>query len=148
MDFNPSSDIQKTLLMTGKKTLFALLLCCFAFTGVQAQKLNKAQRYMDQLNYIGAIEIYNQILNKSDNAEAKINIAECYRKISDSENAEYWYGQVVRLPEAESVHRLYYGQTLQRNGKCDLAKEWYEKYINEVPDDLRGQYLVEACDYE
>ncbi|HHS95514.1 MAG TPA: tetratricopeptide repeat protein, partial [Phaeodactylibacter sp.] len=134
--------------MTGKKILLILLVCCFAFTGVQAQKLKRAKRYMEQLNYIGAIELYNQVLDKEDNAEAKINIAECYRKISDSENAEYWYGQVVRLPEAEPVHHLYYGQALQRNGKCDLAKEWYERYIQEVPDDLRGQYLVEACDYE
>jgi WD40-like Beta Propeller Repeat len=141
-------DIQKTINMTGKKTLLAILICCFAFTGIQAQKLNKAKRYMEQLNYIGAIEVYNQILDKDDNAEAKINIAECYRKISDSENAEYWYGQVVRLPEAEPIHGLFYGQALQRNGKCDLAKEWYEKYIATVPDDLRGQYLVEACDYE
>ncbi len=24
-------------------------------------------------------------------AEAKINIAECYRKVNDTENSEYWY---------------------------------------------------------
>ncbi len=134
--------------MTGKKTILTALACCLFFTAMQAQKLSKAKRYMDQLNYIGAIELYNQILEKNDIPEAKINIAECYRKISDSENAEYWYAQVVRLAEAEPIHRLYYGQALQRNGKCDLAKEWYESYIREVPDDLRGQYLVEACDYE
>ena len=134
--------------MNGKKLVFTLLVICVAFTGVEAQKLKKAKRQMEFLNYVGAIEIYNQILEKDDVAEAKINIAECYRKISDSENAEYWYGQVVRLPEAEPIHNLFYGQSLQRNGKCDLAKEWYEKYISAVPDDMRGQYLVEACDYE
>ena len=134
--------------MNGKKLVFTFLVLCLAFTGAEAQKLKKAKRNMEMLNYIGAIELYNSILEKDDIAEAKINIAECYRKISDSENAEYWYGQVVRLPEAEPVHNLYYGQALQRNGKCDLAKEWYEKYISTVPDDMRGQYLVEACDYE
>ena len=134
--------------MNGKKLVFTFLVLCIAFTGAEAQKLKKAKRNMEMLNYIGAIELYNSILEKDDIAEAKINIAECYRKISDSENAEYWYGQVVRLPEAEPVHNLYYGQALQRNGKCDLAKEWYEKYISTVPDDMRGQYLVEACDYE
>ncbi|MFT5385003.1 MAG: outer membrane protein OmpA-like peptidoglycan-associated protein, partial [Saprospiraceae bacterium] len=56
--------------------------------------------------------------------------------------------QVVRLPESKSFHKLYYGQMLQRNGKCDLAKEWYEKYVAEVPEDMRGQYLLKACDYE
>jgi len=134
--------------MNGQKLVFTFLVLCLALTGAEAQKLKKAKRNMEMLNYIGAIELYNQILEKDDIAEAKINIAECFRKISDSENAEYWYGQVVRLPEAEPIHNLYYGQSLQRNGKCDLAKEWYEKYISTVPDDMRGQYLVEACDYE
>ncbi len=145
---NPLTEIQKALDMNGKKLVFTFLALCIAFTGLEAQKLKKAKRHMETLNYIDAIALYNLILEKDDIAEAKINIAECYRKISDSENAEYWYGQVVRLPEAEPVHNLYYGQSLQRNGKCDLAKEWYEKYISAVPDDMRGQYLVEACDYE
>lgn len=103
---------------------------------------------MEQLNYMGAIELYNQILDKDDNPEAKINIAEAYRKVNDSENAEYWYGQVVQLSDAEPIHKLYYGQMLQRNGKCDLAKEWYQAYVDAVPEDQRGQYLVQACDYE
>ena len=131
-----------------KRLTFTLMVFAIASSGLFAQKMNKAQRAMDALNYIEAISLYNQVLEKNDNAEAKVNIAECYRKVGDSENAEYWYGQVVRTPEAEPVHKLFYGQMLQRNGKCDLAKEWYENYVEDVPDDLRGQYLVKACDYE
>ena len=37
---------------------------------------------------------------------------------------------------------------LQRNGKCDLAKEWYQQYVAAVPDEVRAQYLSRACDYE
>ena len=136
--------------MNFTRMIFACLICCLATSGIYAQgaKLKRASMYMESLNYVGAIDLYNQILEKDDVGEAKINLAECYRKVNDSENAEYWYGQVVRIPEAEPVHKLYYGQMLQRNGKCDLAKEWYEQYVDEVPDDLRGQYLVKACDYE
>ena len=103
---------------------------------------------MQTLNYTDAIGLLNQILDNSDNSEAKILIAEAYRKISDSENAEFWYGQIVRLPEATADHQLFYGQALQRNGKCDMAQEWYSKFIAARPDDIRGQYLVRACDYE
>lgn len=117
-------------------------------SGLFAQKIKQAQKAMDQLNYQKAITLLNQVLEKNDNGEAKIMLAEAYRKVSNSEDGEYWYGQVVRLPEAEPIHKLYYGQMLQRNGKCDLAKEWYEQYVQDVPDDLRGQYLVKACDYE
>lgn len=136
--------------MIKQRMILALVLLIFASTVASAQfdKMKRARNKMDQLDYMGAIELYNQILEKSDNPEAKINIAEAYRKISDSENSEYWYGQVVQLADAEPVHKLYYGQMLQRNGKCDLAKEWYQAYVEAVPEDQRGQYLVQACDYE
>lgn len=136
--------------MISRKVLLPILFLVIAATSVfaQAGKLKYAKKLMDELNYTEAIAVYNQILEKDDVAEAKINIAECYRKIGDSGNAEFWYGQVVRLPEAAPITKLYYGQMLQRNGKCELAREWYNQYIELVPDDLRGQYLARACDYE
>ncbi len=114
----------------------------------QSGKVKKAKDQMDALNYIGAIQMLQQVLEKEDNADAKIQLAECYRAINDTENAEYWFGQVVRLPEAQPIHKLQYGRMLQINGKCDQAKEWYDAFTREVPDDVRGQYLVKACDYE
>ncbi|MEZ5055856.1 MAG: OmpA family protein [Saprospiraceae bacterium] len=136
--------------MTSRKILLPILFLAIAVTSgfAQAGKLKYAKKLMDELNYTEAIATYNMILEKDDVAEAKINIAECYRKIGDSGNAEFWYGQVVRLPEAEPITKLYYGQMLQRNGKCEIAREWYNQYIEMVPDDLRGQYLARACDYE
>ena len=133
-----------------KRSLLSILMVTILSGGLFAQssKLKKAQKSMEDLNYVGAIELLNQILDNSDSSEAKILIAEAYRKISDSENAEFWYGQVVRLPEAEADHNLFYGQALQRNGKCDMAQEWYSKFLAAKPDDIRGQYLVRACDYE
>ena len=133
-----------------RKSLIVALVLVLGITTVSAQsaKLKRAKKYFDGLAYIEAIELYNAILEKDDNSEAKIYLAESYRKINDTENAEYWYGQVVRLPESQPVHKLYYGMMLQRNGKCDLAKDWYEQYVEAVPDDVRGQYLVRACDFE
>jgi outer membrane protein OmpA-like peptidoglycan-associated protein len=129
--------------------LLALVLVLFSSNLVaQSAKLEKAKRLMKELDYQSAIELFNGILAKGANAEASINVAECYRKIGDSQNAEFQYGQVVRLPEAQPIHSLYYGEMLQRNGKCDLAKEWYQKFVTAVPEDVRGQYLSKACDYE
>jgi len=134
--------------MKFKKLILIMLVMSLGASGLFAQKMKRAVKAMEGLDYQQAITLFNQVLEKDDNSEAKILLAECYRKVSNSEDGEYWYGQVVRLPESESIHKLFYGQMLQRNGKCDLAKEWYEKYVEEVPDDLRGQYLVKACDYE
>ena len=89
-----------------KRSLLSVLVVTILSGGLFAQssKLNKAQKLMDDLDYIGAIGLLNQILDNSDNSEAKFLIAEANRKISDSENAEFWYSQVVRLPEAEPIH--------------------------------------------
>ncbi len=131
---------------------YILILGAFILTigavSAQTSKIKRAHKAFEDLNYQEAIDLYSQVLSKQDDAQAKINIAECYRKVSNTQEAEYWYGQVVNLAESEAVHKLFYGQMLQTNGKCDLAKEWYKKYVEEVPDDLRGQYLVRACDYE
>ena len=142
--------ISKLFVMKSKNFyLLALVLVLFSSNLVaQSAKLDKAKRMMKELDYQSAIELFNSILAKGANAEASINLAECYRKISDSKNAEFVYGQVVRLPEAQPIHYLYYGEMLQRNGKCDLAKEWYQKFVTAVPEDVRGQYLSKACDYE
>ncbi len=127
---------------------FAIALMGSTTAFAQSGRLKRAAGMMDDLNYSEAIEQYTDILESSDDPEAKIRLAEAYRKTNDAVNAEYWYGQVVRLPESEPEHKLYYGQALQQNGKCDQAKEWFSLYIQERPDDLRGQYLARACDYE
>ncbi len=128
--------------------LFCFVLLSASTAFAQAGALKSAKNHMDNLNYQAAIAEYSRIVEKSDVAEAKINLAEAYRKVGDSDNAEFWYSQVVQLPEAQPIHFLHYGQSLQRNGKCDLARDWYAKYISLVPDDQRGQYLARACDYE
>lgn len=133
------------------KKIFIITLSFFLLSSMAvAQKaaLKRGRAMMNNLEYKEAIRVYSQILEKKDNAEAKINIAEAYRKIDDAENAEYWYGQVVILPEAQPIHMLYYGEALQRNGKCGQAKEWFVKYSAAVPGDSRGQELARACDIQ
>ncbi len=131
---------------------YFLILGIFALTtfslSAQSSRMKRANKAFENLNYQEAIELYSEVLGKEDNTHAKMNLAECYRKVNNTEEAEYWLGQIVNMPESEAVHKLYYGMMLQTNGKCDLAREWFIKYVEEVPDDLRGQYLVRACDYE
>ena len=138
------------LTMKAMRIISTLAICLLLATVAmgQAAKLRQAKQAMANLDYIRAIELYNEVLEEHDVAEAKINLAEAYRKINDTANAEYWYGQVVRLPESEPIHKLYYGMMLQRNGRCEEARNWYDAYTELVPNDERGQYLKQACDYE
>ena len=129
------------------KYLFGLFLVCLA-AGLSAQSLQRARTAMDELDFVTAIQEYQLLLQREDNPEAKMNLAECYRKINDTGNAEYWYAQVVALPQAKPIHFLYYGMMLQANGKCSEARVWYQKFVAERPDDARAQNLLRACDLE
>lgn len=124
------------------KTTFASIFFLSATLAMgQSAKLKRAAKYMEELNYSSAIEVYQQILEDHDEPEAKINLAECYRHTNDSENAEYWYGQIVRLPSALPEHKLYYAMALQENGKGDQALPWVEEFLTQAPDDVRAQNL-------
>jgi outer membrane protein OmpA-like peptidoglycan-associated protein/tetratricopeptide (TPR) repeat protein len=132
-----------------KVTLLFLLVFLVGSTSfAQKSKLQRANAAFEDYNYQTAIELYLEILDKTDVSEAKIKLAESYRKVNNMAEAEFWYGQVVHLPEAKPIYYLYYGKSLQANGKCDLAKPWFEKYSIEEPDDLRGQLLANTCDRE
>ena len=97
-----------------KKLLLLFVLAHTGF-GLFAQSLQRAHTAMEELDFVTAIQEYQLLLQREDNPEAKINLAECYRKINDTDNAEYWYAQVVALPQVKPIHFLYYGMMLQAN---------------------------------
>ena len=133
-----------------KRIATCCLLIVFFATSAFAQKskLERANKEFERYNYAVAIQMYKEILDKTDVSEAKINLAESYRKIDNMAEAEYWYGQIVHLPEAKPIYSLYYGQALQANGKCDLAKEWFKKYNETEDGSIRSANLITTCDKE
>lgn len=146
-----SQQNSKTTFTTMKRSIILIVIICLSVVGTssaQTSKLKRAHKAFADLNYQEAIELYTQILAQNEDATAMMNLAESYRKVGNTLDAEYWLSHVVHLPESESLHKLHYGQMLQTNGKCDLAKEWFLKYVEEQPEDLRGQYLFKACDHE
>lgn len=127
-------------------TLFLVLVVSFS-AAAQRGKLNKAERMMGQHNYKAAIELYLSILEKGNDDEAIIGIAECYRRIGNPDETEYWYGMVSRMPNAPQKSWLYYAQALQRNGKYNEAKVWAEKYLNQIePNNTQAIWLLKSCE--
>ncbi len=109
------------------KSLLTTTLCFTLFVAsVHAQKnKDNTDRIYDNMGYKAAIPLYES--KASINMEEMSKLANAYRLISDTENAEYWYAQFVdesTIPK----QTLYYAQTLQRNGRFELAKQYYMKY--------------------
>ncbi|MEM6699749.1 MAG: tetratricopeptide repeat protein, partial [Bacteroidota bacterium] len=122
---------------------------CINTLSAQSLLLRVADNHIQQLRYADAVSLYEKVLERyPDNTDAKKGLAESYRKMNDTQNAEYWYSQLILLPEGEAKFKLHYAQMLQKNGKCGLAKQWYQKYSKEKPSDMRGQLLKRSCDYQ
>lgn len=132
-----------------RQTLLFTILACLLFSTAaigQKAKLKRADREYKLLNFQKAITLYLEVLDKVENSQAKINLADAYRKVGNTPETEFWYGQVVHLPDAKPIYKLYYAQALQANGKCEQAKDWYAAYSKDVPDDWRGRLLAQTCD--
>ncbi|MCB0515769.1 MAG: OmpA family protein [Chitinophagales bacterium] len=130
--------------------VFFGLFLWVAPTNVQAQKgkLKKANKLYEQFAYPEAAELYKKYLAKNQDPQAVINLADCYRFMNQPAEAEYWFEQVMRLPEYDPIHKLYYGMALKMNGKCDIARAVFLEYAQLVPADTRGLRMAESCDKE
>ncbi len=116
----------------------------------QSSKMEYANRAYEKHYYETAIQLYSKILAKNKkNKTAQINIATCYRKTNNWRDAELRYGRLVhnyRKPKAEFV--FYYAISMQINGKCEEALDWFDKYTELKPDDPRGQLFKQDCQIE
>lgn len=146
-EFEPNVALIYTMRVYKLLMLLAVMLLCIPSYG-QSAKLNKANKLFDKFSYPEAAEAYKKILANRDVDEAKLKLAECYRKMNMPVEAEYWYEQVIDLPISDDINKLWYGLALKSNGKCELAKDVFLEYAQLVPADSRGLRLVESCDKE
>ncbi len=100
--------------------------------------LSKADKLYTDMAYYDAIPLYENSLKKKSDVEAMKKLGNCYRLTSQYEKAEYWYGRANDEGNSEAVYKLYYAQMLQMNEKYAESAQWYAKYRDEVPGDVRA----------
>lgn len=117
-----------------KKLLLLSLFIGFSIvaTAQTSIKLKMADKKYHHFHYVEAAAIYEDILAGGFNIKAAENLAHCYRKLNDSENAEKWYAQIADKTSADN--KLYYAQALAMNGKYEESKRWYDIYAKDVKD--------------
>lgn len=105
----------------------------------------KADRLYQDLGFKASIPLYE---GSVIDLEAMERIANSYRLNHDTENAEKWYAEVVRLSQ-KPIHVLHYAQALQSNGRLMAAREQYLHYdqlMGGDGQDRRGALLAAAID--
>lgn len=129
------------------RMIWLLLFALFYTLPSQAQlnRMSKANAYFEQGQLRASIKLYHKVLDQADIPEAKIRLAEAYRRIGDYHTAAQWYALIMGLEESQPEHRLQYGFCLLRTGDCEEAERWFEVYLRMQPYDSRKPELENAC---
>ena len=138
-----------------KNVNIILLLFFILFSGnvigqnsAPKEEKGEVEELYEEYGYGAALEKFGSENARASTKEHNIKmLADSYRLTGDTENAEYWYQQLMENNGGSSQDQLYYAQALLSNGKHDRAKEWFLKYSqSEGNNDNVGKQLAEACD--
>ena len=122
--------------MKYKKFLLASLLCSVVYFNPEiifSDNIKDANRYYESYDYKLALNIYEKIMQKKPTLEVAQKLANCYRFINDSQNAEAAYAKVLTFPGADAINYKYYADALKQNGKYEEAKKNYTLFGEKLP---------------
>ncbi|MCU0440204.1 MAG: OmpA family protein [Raineya sp.] len=109
----------------------------------QGLKKKVADKGFSSFHYAEAIKHYESILAKNpEDADSEEKLAESYRQINDTKNAEKWYAKVAQRAGSKPIAKLYYAEALANEKRYEEAKTWYSKYAQEMASDSRGNNFV------
>lgn len=124
-----------------------------AFDGVRTEiksqntGVKKADQAYRNLGFKASVGEYlkDRDLEKMDK-ETILRVANSFRLNSQTEEAEYWYSNVIN-EDSEAKDILRYAQVLQSNGKCEDATRWYKLFQNTASrKEKRNRELVIDCE--
>lgn len=114
-----------------------------------SEKLKKADENFQILNYSEAINLYKEVLRKEPNDSIIIcKIANSYRLLNKTDEAELWYRKVFTDSSANVGHDyiFQFAQTLACNLKYPEALSWYKYYHKLEPSDNRAVEAVKSLE--
>ena len=126
----------------------------------QGRQLKKADVAFEQYEFAKAMDYYKRAYSKSSDIVQKIGIsfrlAECARKIGNYRQAESYYKRTIKMRYDDPI-AIYYLGMMQRNiasnktaakavSKYQEAIKSFQQYQEKVPEDLRAQEAIVACE--
>ena len=103
-------------------------------------------RTIEEGNYHQAIPNYLNVARNSNNDDAMIKLADCYRMTGQNNSALMWYQKVVQIKNVQPVYQFYYAEALMKNGRYDEAKFYLNKYLAATQGDERANVMLQSCD--
>ncbi|MBA9079654.1 OmpA family protein [Rufibacter quisquiliarum] len=109
-----------------------LLLSSIAVLAQKQQKI--ADTHYQKLEFALAIEAYKKVLQTQEPTLPIIaRIADSYRRLNNSKEAEFWYAQMMAFPDYDPQSLKHYADAARMNGNYEKAKNLYLTYAEQVP---------------
>ena len=132
--------------------IFLLLMLFVCSQQVAAQStdalISKANKKYKELDFQGAIELYEQALKKETKPAALFKLPECYRRVGNYIKAENWYAQAAQHPEAPTEIFFYLGLCQLSNDKLEDASANFKKFKELESAQLRAHNMIHATNEE
>jgi len=120
-----------------------LLLSFATISNAQKNYTKDADKAFANEEYFNAIELYKKASTKETKKAAKaeiiFKIAECYRHINDTKQAEVWYDKAVKAKHPDPIVVLHLADAKKANEKYSEAITEYNNYKALAPSDQRGE---------
>ncbi|ARS36937.1 OmpA family protein [Pontibacter actiniarum] len=133
------------------KFTLVLALVCFAASGrlpVLAQEMKQADKYFNNFEFSLALEAYEKVLEKEEPTLMVVQrIADSYRILNNSKEAEFWYAQAITFPNADPSNFYLYAESAKRNANYAKAKQLFLEYGSKVPAQRAlANRMAASCD--
>ena len=130
--------ILSLILMMGGSSLFA-----------QSDDTKKADKYYDRLQYVKAIEEYEDLVSDGDGtAYVYHRLADSYYNIYNTDRAEYYYKMYIQEGDSVEGTAYYrYAQMLKANQKFEESNEAMKTFANKAPNDERAKAFKSNPNY-
>ncbi|MFD3002884.1 OmpA family protein [Pontibacter toksunensis] len=134
------------------RTKFTLLLLLWLSVGIPAaitaQDMKQADKYFHNYEFSLALDAYKAILDKGEpNLTVVQRIADSYRILNNSKEAEFWYAQAIAFPESDPSNIFLYAESAKRNANYSKAKKLFLDYGHKVPGQAAlALKMAASCD--
>jgi peptidoglycan-associated lipoprotein len=109
-----------------------------------------ADRAFASEEYYTAIDLYKKAYSKEKvkdkKAEIVFRIAECYRKINNTKQAETWYKKADKINYPDPTVIFYLAETKKMQGKYEEALIEYNRYLEKKPGDKKAVNGAKSCE--
>ncbi|MBB6609735.1 OmpA family protein [Pontibacter sp. Tf4] len=113
-----------------------------------AQDTQKADKHFNDFEFSLALDEYKASLEQGEPTLAVVQrIADIYRILNNSQEAEFWYAQVINFTGADPANYFLYAESAKRNGNYSKAKQLFLIYSERVPAQAAlAKKLAASCD--